>query len=144
MRLRERHPYREPLAEVLFDDIREITLREIAAYGVFNYPLSNGDAMFAHCSTQLHWVQRCYPLSTAQLVDCELSIDFSQHNHPNDLITVIATLPLINEEWQRFSSGELIMFVNGAIVRQHKPPSGGNSDGPRCSRRAWAPAGPPG
>ena len=120
-RLRERHPYREPSDELLFQDIREITC-EIAEHGVFNFLLSNGDAMFAHCSTNLHWVQRCYPFSTAQLVDCEMSIDFSQHNHPNDLITVIATLPLTsNEEWHRFDSGELDMFVNGEIVRQYRP-----------------------
>lgn len=50
--------------------------------------------MFAHCSTNLHWVQRAYPFSTAQLTDCELSIDFRKHCYPNDLITVIATKPL--------------------------------------------------
>lgn len=119
--LRERHPYREPSADALFSDIQEI-VGEIAVHGTFNFLLSDGNVMLAHCSTNLHWVQRGYPFSTAKLVDCEMSIDFSQHNHPHDLITVIATLPLTsNEQWHKFDSGELDMFVNGEIVRQYKP-----------------------
>ena len=51
-----------------------------------------------------------------------MGIDFSLHNHPNDLITVIATQPLTsNEQWQKFETGELDMFVNGEIVRQYRP-----------------------
>ena len=119
--LRERHPYREPSANILFNSIQAI-VSEIAVHGTFNFLLSNGDALFAHCSTNLHWVQRGYPFSTAQLVDCDMGIDFSLHNHPNDLITVIATQPLTsNEQWQKFESGELDMFVNGEIVRQYRP-----------------------
>jgi len=119
--LRERHPYREPSSAVLFESVREI-VDEIADYGVFNFLLSNGDAMFAHCSTNLYWVQRGYPFSTAKLVDCDISIDFSQHNHPNDLITVIATQPLTsNEHWQKFDRGELNLFVHGEIALHYKP-----------------------
>ena len=122
--LRERHPHRQPADPLLFQSIREI-VGEIAAHGVFNFLLSNGDAMFAHCSTKLHWVQRGYPFSTARLVDCEVSMDFSHYNHPNDLITVIATQPLTsNEQWQPFASGELNMFVNGEIIHQYKPAVG--------------------
>ena len=122
-KLRDRHPYREPTAAVLFESIKEIST-EIARHGVFNFLLSNGDAMFAHCSTNLHWVQRGYPFSKAKLIDCDVSIDFSEHNRPNDLITVIATQPLTsNENWQAFRAGELNMFVNGEILYQHRPPS---------------------
>jgi len=120
-RLRERHPYREPSTDVLFQDIRKIA-SEITGYGAFNFLLSNGDAMFAHCTTNLYWVQRRHPFSTAQLVDCDMSIDFREHNNPNDLITVIATLPLTsNEQWHKFACGELKMFVNGEIARQQTP-----------------------
>jgi glutamine amidotransferase len=52
----------------------------IAEHGTFNFILSNGDLLFAHCSTELHVVVRAYPFSVAHLVDCELSIDFSRHN----------------------------------------------------------------
>lgn len=119
--LRERHPHREPSPSVLFASVQAISA-EIAAYGVFNFLLSNGDAMFAHCSSSLYWIQRAYPFSTAQLIDCEISIDFSKHNRRNDLITVIATKPLTsNENWLPFSSGELSMFVKGEIAQQYKP-----------------------
>ncbi|MFT3959839.1 class II glutamine amidotransferase [Propionivibrio sp.] len=119
--LRERHPYREPPLDVLFRSIREIATG-IAAHGTFNFLLSNGDFMFAHCSTDLFWVQRGYPFSTAKLVNCDVSIDFSHYNKPNDLITVIATQPLTcDEQWNRFERGELLTFFNGEIVRRYTP-----------------------
>lgn len=90
---------------------------EIAAYGTFNFVLSNGELLFAHCSTDLHVVVREYPFSVAQLVDCDLSIDFSRHNHLDDRIAVIATQPLTsNEHWTRFAPGELKLFTAGAEV----------------------------
>lgn len=133
--LRERHPYREPPLDVLFGSVRDI-VAGIAEHGTFNFLLSNGDVMFAHCSTDLHWVQRGYPFSTAKLVDCDLSIDFSHYNKPNDLITVIATQPLTcNEQWNRFGRGELLAFVNGEIVRRHTPapPEGPIPEGEKAS-----------
>jgi predicted glutamine amidotransferase len=90
---------------------------EIAAYGSFNFILSNGELLFAHCSTELHVVVREYPFSVAHLVDCDLSIDFSRHNHLDDRIAVIATEPLTsNESWTRFSPGELKLFAGGEEV----------------------------
>ncbi|WP_229257594.1 class II glutamine amidotransferase [Duganella callida] len=90
---------------------------EIAAHGSFNFILSNGDLLFAHCSTELHVVVREYPFSVAHLVDCELSIDFSRHNHLDDRIAVIATQPLTsNERWTRFIPGELKLFAGGEEV----------------------------
>ncbi|MET0266381.1 MAG: class II glutamine amidotransferase [Duganella sp.] len=89
----------------------------IAAHGTFNFILSNGELLFAHCSTDLHYVVREYPFSVAKLIDCDLSIDFSQHNHLDDRIAVIATKPLTsNESWIAFQSGELKLFVGGEQV----------------------------
>lgn len=90
---------------------------EIAAHGTFNFILSNGDLLFAHCSTELHYVVREYPFSVAQLIDCDLSIDFSRHNHLDDRIAVIATQPLTsNETWIRLQPGELMLFAGGEAV----------------------------
>jgi glutamine amidotransferase len=90
---------------------------EIADYGTFNFILSNGDLVFAHCSTDLHVVVREYPFSVAHLIDCDLSIDFSRHNHLDDRIAVIATQPLTsNEHWTRFNAGELKLFAGGVEV----------------------------
>lgn len=89
----------------------------IAVHGTFNFILSDGELLFAHCSTDLHYVVREYPFSVARLIDCELSIDFSKHNHLDDRIAVIATLPLTsNESWIRLKPGELTLFVGGEQV----------------------------
>ncbi|KQQ36145.1 glutamine amidotransferase [Duganella sp. Leaf126] len=90
---------------------------DIARHGTFNFILSNGDLLFAHCSTDLHYVVREYPFSVARLIDCDLSIDFSKHNHLDDRIAVIATAPLTsNETWIRLQAGELALFVGGEQV----------------------------
>src|SRR5436853_260378 len=41
----------------------------IAAFGTFNLMLSDGTALFAHCSTRLCYLVRQYPFLTAQLAD---------------------------------------------------------------------------
>jgi predicted glutamine amidotransferase len=45
--------------------------------GACNYLLSNGDCLFAHCSTQLSYIIRQAPFAVAHLRDQDLSIDFS-------------------------------------------------------------------
>lgn len=86
----------------------------IAAHGVFNLMLSDGSALFAHCSTSLYYVVRKYPFLTAQLSDQDLSVDFSQVTTPQDCVAVIVTQPLTtNERWTAFTPGELRLFVDG-------------------------------
>jgi glutamine amidotransferase len=119
--LRKRFPganaSHRPPREALFDALGTLA-EEIAAHGVFNFMLSNGDVLYAHCSTNLHFILRQYPFSTAELIDCERSIDFSLHNQPDDKIAVIATKPLTsNEKWTAFKPGELKMFVDGRLAR---------------------------
>jgi predicted glutamine amidotransferase len=107
-----------PSLPELFEFIADLAL-EIASFGVFNFLLSNGDVLFAHCSTNLHYVARAYPFSTAKLIDCDVTIDFSQHNHVDDRMTVIATQPLTsNETWTAFRPGEFKMFSDGQIRAQ--------------------------
>ncbi|MDB5800452.1 MAG: class glutamine amidotransferase [Rhodocyclales bacterium] len=104
-----------PSLDALHAALQALT-NEIAAHGVFNFMLSNGEVLFAHCSTHLHYVTRQYPFTKAHLVDCELSIDFNEHNHLDDCITIIATKPLTsNENWVAFAPGELKMFQNGVV-----------------------------
>jgi len=87
---------------------------EIATYGTFNMMLSDGLALFAHCSTKLHYIVRQHPFSTAKLSDEDVSVDFSQVTTPNDRVAVIVTEPLTtNETWMPFASGELKVFVDG-------------------------------
>ena len=77
--------------------------------------LSNGQALWAHCSTHLHWVVRQHPFQPVSLRDEDLSVDFAQHTTPADRVAVIATEPLTSDErWTAFSPGELRVFVAGA------------------------------
>jgi len=111
--LRKRFPGSQPPLGELFQTLEEIT-RDGSRHGVFNYLLSNGRALFAHCSTNLYYIVRQWPFSTARLIDCDVEVDFSQTNHAGDRVSVIATQPLTkNEEWTRLAEGELVMFEDG-------------------------------
>jgi glutamine amidotransferase len=97
-----------------------LTLNElvpwVAKHGPFNFLLSNGDALWAHCSTNLFHVERRHPFAHAQLKDEDLSIDFSQHTTPNDRVAVVVTAPLTtNEPWTQMQPGELRVFVDGGV-----------------------------
>jgi glutamine amidotransferase len=86
----------------------------VARFGTFNFLLSNGEALWAHASTKLCYIERKYPFAQASLADEELSINFAQHTSPSDRVAVIATTPLTsNEEWTSFQPGQLKVFVDG-------------------------------
>jgi glutamine amidotransferase len=97
------------------------TLRELlpqpAAHGTFNVLLSNGQALWAFGSTNLHWLVRQHPFRSAQLADEDLSIDFAQHAQPSDRVAVVATEPLTRDEaWVPIAPGQLQLFVAGSPV----------------------------
>ncbi|MGC9561459.1 class II glutamine amidotransferase [Brachymonas sp.] len=103
-----------PPVEELNHTLREL-LPRIARHGTFNMLLSNGAALWAHATTDLHYVVRQYPFATAELKDEDLAIDFARCTTPRDRVAVIATQPLtVNEQWTRFAPGELRAFVDGA------------------------------
>ncbi|MBS1212474.1 MAG: glutamine amidotransferase class-II [Proteobacteria bacterium] len=112
-RLRQMFPEGRPPAADIFRALAEIT-PEIAAHGIFNYLLSNGEVLFAHCSTNLHYLVRKAPFGQAHLIDRDLSVDFSELASPNDRAAIIASFPLTdNEVWTPLSPGELLMFLDG-------------------------------
>ena len=45
---------------------------------------SNGEALWAHCSTNLHWLVRQHPFAQATLKDCDWTVDFATVNQPGD------------------------------------------------------------
>nr|WP_315246739.1 class II glutamine amidotransferase [uncultured Albidiferax sp.] len=98
-----------------------LTLRELAAriarHGTFNFLLSNGEALWAHASTNLHYVERKHPFAHASLTDDDLSINFAEHTSANDRVAMVATAPLTtNEAWTAFAPGELKVFVDGTLL----------------------------
>ena len=93
--------------------LRELT-PQIARHGSFNFMLSNGEALWAHASTDLYHVLRQHPFSRATLRDEDLSINFAEHASPGDRVAVVVTAPLTSDEvWTPFAPGELKVFVDG-------------------------------
>lgn len=99
------------------------TLRELlptlAAHGTFNMLLSNGQALWAHASTNpgspgLHWLQRQHPFGAATLADEDMSVNFAGATTATDRVAVVATEPMTrNEPWAALPPGELAVFENG-------------------------------
>lgn len=111
--LRRRFDDALPLLPELRAAIAELS-REIAAHGTFNMMLSDGSALFAHCSTHLHYIVRQYPFAVAALSDEDIKVDFSEVTTPTDRVAIIVTEPLTtNETWTPFQSGELKVFIDG-------------------------------
>jgi glutamine amidotransferase len=97
-----------------------LTLKElvpqIAKHGTFNFLLSNGQALWAHASTNLCYIERKHPFAKATLSDQDMSINFAEHASPDDRVAVVVTAPLTtNEVWTPFASGELKVFVDGQL-----------------------------
>ena len=99
--------------EPLFDLITQCC-HKLRSLGVFNMLLSDSDWLFSYCTTKLHWITRRAPFGVAQLKDCDLTIDFRGETQDDDVVTVIATEPLTdNEEWQSIQTGEARVFREG-------------------------------
>lgn len=110
------HP-RMPSLDELSQTLKALAA-QVAAYGPFNFLLSNGQALWAHASTNLWFLERSHPFSHAKLSDQDLSIDFSKYAKPDDRVAVVVTAPLTeNESWTRFEPSELRLFTNGASRR---------------------------
>ncbi|WP_027390174.1 class II glutamine amidotransferase [Chrysiogenes arsenatis] len=90
---------------------------QLRLLGVFNMLLSESTHLFAYCTTKLTWITRCSPFNQAQLRDCEMAVDFQAVTTPNDVVTVIATEPLTdNEVWHPMQCGELLVLVEGEVA----------------------------
>ena len=103
-----------PSIEELTLTLRELT-PQIARHGTFNFLLSNGEALWAHASTQLFHVVRQHPFAHATLSDEDVRINFAEHAQAGDRVAVVVTAPLTTDEvWAPFAPGELRVFVDGA------------------------------
>jgi len=111
--LSKAHASVPPIAE-LTATLRELA-PQLAAHGTFNFMLSNGEALWAHCSTRLCYIVRQHPFRAATLQDDDISVDFSQHTTAADRVAVVVTEPLTrDEQWIDFKPGELKVFAGGA------------------------------
>jgi len=96
----------------------ETITREINQFGIFSFLLSDSRYMYAHCSNKMCWVTRQYPFGEAQLIDTGEVIDFRIKLSRNDIVTVIASSALTdNEDWHCMENGEFRVFNNGKSKR---------------------------
>ncbi|BAN47586.1 class II glutamine amidotransferase [Metapseudomonas resinovorans] len=106
------------MAEILLPVLIQACF-EYRQKGVFNCLLSDGDWLFSFCSTKLAHITRRAPFGPARLKDADLQVDFQAETTPNDVVTVIATEPLTdNETWNIFQPGDWILWRRGEIVAQ--------------------------
>jgi len=91
--------------------------RIIKERGVFNMLMSDSRALYCFCSTKLYWITRRAPFGVARLKDADMTVDFGEVTTPNDIVTVIATEPLTdNETWNRVEPGEMVTFQDGLVI----------------------------
>ncbi|MGI1670481.1 MAG: class II glutamine amidotransferase [Neptuniibacter sp.] len=111
--IRKQFPERpENLAEL--SALIQTLAEELRELGVFNMLLSESTALFAFCGSKLSWITRCAPFGEASLTDCDMTVDFMKETTPDDIVTVIATVPLTeNESWNTINPGQLVTFVKG-------------------------------
>lgn len=105
------------------EDVRELSsflqlqAKALNEMGVFNMLLSNSRYLFAFCSTKIYWITRKAPFGEATLRDADLSINFVNETTLDDVVSVIATEPLTdNEIWNLIQPGQLCVFENGLLL----------------------------
>ena len=112
--LRQRFPAGAPDRLALRETLEEFAA-QVRQHGLFNFLLSNGDCLFAHRSTELHFIIRQAPFAVAHLKDQDVAVDFNELTTPDDRVALIATLPLTdNEAWTPLPVGRVVMFADGA------------------------------
>jgi glutamine amidotransferase len=118
---RVRRAFPEP---VTVEMLLPVLIQACLAYrekGVFNCMLSNGDWLFCFCSTKLAHITRRAPFGPARLKDVDVTVDFHAETTPKDVVTVIATEPLTdNEDWTLFQPGEWTLWRRGERIAHGK------------------------
>jgi predicted glutamine amidotransferase len=90
---------------------------KIGTQGTFNFLLSDGDQLFARCSTKLHHIVRQAPFKKATLCDEDVCVDFAAVTTPKDRVAVIATMPLTRDEvWTPGEPNTLWVFRHGRLA----------------------------
>lgn len=121
-RIRDQFPSPAP-AESLLPLLIE-ACGEYRTRGVFNCLLSNGEWLFSFCTTKLAQITRRAPFGAAQLRDAELKVDFRAETTPDDVVTVLATEPLTdNETWDLHAPGQWSLWRLGHCVASGQVPA---------------------
>lgn len=122
--LRKKFGIQYPGNELFFSAVAELSI--IAGqHGEFNFLMSNGSLLLAHCSTKLTYIIRKAPFATARLTDQDVTVDFSHLTTAQDQVAIVATTPLTDEEqWTKLEPGTLCLFEEGHVAKQQKTIAG--------------------
>ena len=112
-RLRERYSKRPRNWQAVFRYIEKLC-KTLDEYGVFNALVTDGEYLLAYCSNNLCWITRRAPFGEANLIDADFNVNFSELTTENDVVSVIATRPLTdNEQWNKLAPMESVLFRLG-------------------------------
>ena len=115
-RIRAKFPEPPPRAAALWRFVHTLS-QSLNQRGVCNFLLSDARYLYAHCGTQLSWLTRRAPFGEARLTDADMTVDFQRETTPDDVVTVVATRPLTdNEPWIVMLPGALAIFSAGEPV----------------------------
>ena len=118
---RVRRAFPEPVSVEVLLPVLVAACANYRQLGVFNCLLSDGDWLFSFCSSKLAHITRRAPFGPAQLKDAELKVDFQAETTPDDVVTVIATEPLTdNEQWSLYQPGEWRLWRRGECITHGK------------------------
>lgn len=91
--------------------------RQLEPMGVFNLLMTDGVYMLAYCSNNLHFITRKAPFGEAELIDDDVKVNFRDLTTENDVVTIIATRPLTdNEVWTKIEPGDFRLFKYGELT----------------------------
>lgn len=91
--------------------------KQLNKLGVFNALVSDGIHLLAYCSNNLHWITRRAPFGEANLIDTEMKVNFKEETTDKDVVTVIATQPLTdNESWHKLEPQQWCLFKLGEVI----------------------------
>jgi glutamine amidotransferase len=111
-----KYPQKPDDMQAMFHYLGDLCL-QLQHFGIINILLSDGDYLFSFCCNTLHWITRRAPFGQARLIDEDIAIDFNQETTLNDVVTVIATLPLTsNEQWHKMETSSYRLFHHGECV----------------------------
>ncbi|MFC6276147.1 class II glutamine amidotransferase [Psittacicella hinzii] len=105
----------KPDANTLFLTVCDIA-DNYASAGILNFVLSNGEYMIAHCSTNLYWITRSAKEDhLVKRIDDGGVINLSCYAKEDDVVTIICTMPVTDEKWNKMSNGQTLLFKNGNL-----------------------------
>lgn len=91
---------------------------DVAYLGRFNFLLSDGETLWAHCSDRLSYISRKPPYGgeLVELTDEGYSVGLDEVKGPDERAVIICTEPLTDEDgWVELKSNELLEASSGSV-----------------------------